>query len=368
VKFRIDQSVLADAAAWSAKFVSAKPAQPALASISIQASTDGRVTLSAFDHEASGRNEAPADVVEEGGALVNGRLLADIVRLLPDAPVEVVADAPRISLSCGSVRFHLNTLPVEDYPVLPDMPPPVGKVDLGAFAEAVSQVAIAASRDDAVPHLAAIKLEADADTLTLAATDRYRLAMRVLPWNAADAETSIGCLVQSRILADATKSLGGQEVVLSMGDAGFFGMTTDERQANIRIIEVEYPDFKSLFPAQVQTVVTINRAALVAAVKRVALVTERHQAVRMIIEGEDVTLQGQSTADDSEASETVAAAISGTESLVTGFNPGYLLDGLGALASEEVTLSFTEARKPVVIAAPGSEDYRYLLMPVRLNN
>lgn len=362
MKFRIEQSELADAAAWSARFVPLRPVSPVMSGIRIEGS-GGRVSLAAFDSETYGRTEVDAEVIDEGSALVSGRLLAEIVRSLPDQPVDVLVDGAKVTVSCGPSRFQLNTMPLEEYPASPQMPEPVGSVSVDAFATAVGQVAIASSKDDMLPQLTGMRIELSPDTVTLAATDRYRLAVRELPWSAGDPQTDLSALIPARTLADTTKALDGKDVLLSLGEGGLFGLTTDTRQSIARVIDTEFPKYRTLFPSESTTTATIERSALIAAVKRVALVAERNSAVRMIVEDGQVTLQAQS-ADDAEASESIAAHVDGPE-LVAGFNPSYLLDGLGALPDESAVLSFTEPRRPVVITG-AADSYRYLLMPVRL--
>jgi len=177
VRFRVERDVLAEAVAWTARSLPARPPVPVLAGLLLEAGPDG-LSLSGFDYEVSARVTIAADVLEPGRALVSGRLLADISRSLPARPVEISTEGPKVQLVCGSARFSLLTLPVEDYPTLPEMPGVTGTLSSSLFATAVAQVAIAAGRDDTLPVLTGIRVEIDGDTVTLAATDRYRLAVR----------------------------------------------------------------------------------------------------------------------------------------------------------------------------------------------
>ena len=127
MKFRVERDVLADAVAWAARSLPVRPSVPVLAGLLIEATDDGLV-LSTFDYETSARATLTAEVTDEGRALVSGRLLADICRSLPAKPVDMVLDGARVSLTCGSARFSLQTMPVEDYPALPDMPAATGTV------------------------------------------------------------------------------------------------------------------------------------------------------------------------------------------------------------------------------------------------
>ena len=199
MKFRVERDVLADAVAWAARTLPPRPPVPLLAGLRIDA-VDGRLVLSSFDYEVSARVEGDADVSEPGVALVSGRLLADISRSLPSRPVDVVTDGARVVLTCGSARFTLLTLPVEDYPSLPEMPSASGSIAGPEFAAAVAQVSIAAGRDDTLPVLTGVRIEIDGEKVVLAATDRYRLAVRELRWTPEQTGLSATALVPARTL------------------------------------------------------------------------------------------------------------------------------------------------------------------------
>src|SRR3712207_4773003 len=216
MKFRVAREVLAEAVAWTARSLPPRPSVPVLAGILLE--VDGnQLSVSGFDYEVSARSEVDVQSTESGRTLVPGRLLAEITRALPPHPVDVVAEGARLSITCGNARFSLPTLPVEDYPSLPAMPSSAGVVDSDAFAEAVSQVAVAAGRDDTLPMLTGVRLEIEDDLVTLAATDRYRLAVREFAWRPDQPGVSAAVLVPARTLADAAKTLtSGPEIVLSL--------------------------------------------------------------------------------------------------------------------------------------------------------
>jgi DNA polymerase III subunit beta len=205
MRFQVERDALAEAVAWVSRALPARPVIPVLSGLLLDAA-DG-LTLSCFDYEVSARVHVEAKVVEPGTALVPGRLLAEITRSLPSLPAEFADDPDGIALTCGSASFTLVTLPVEEYPDLPGLPQTAGTVDGGALAAAISQVAPAASRDDTLPLLTGVNVEVDGDTMTLAATDRYRLAVRELPWNPAGPGMSGTFLVPARTLADAARTM-----------------------------------------------------------------------------------------------------------------------------------------------------------------
>ncbi len=225
MKFRVERDALADAVTWAARSLASRPTLPVLAGLLLKVtSVDGgeQLSVSGFDLEASTEVDLEVSAGSPGQALVSGRLLADITRSLPPHPVDVTLDGSRLSISCGSARFTLPGMPVDDYPQLPAMPTTAGTVEGPAFAAAVAQVAVAAGRDDTLPMLTGVRLEIDGDTLTLAATDRYRLAVRELHWSPGDPSASpVAVLVPARTLADAAKSLAHSEALtIALSGAG----------------------------------------------------------------------------------------------------------------------------------------------------
>src|SRR3954462_11057275 len=177
MKFRVERDALADAVAWTAKSLPSRPSVPVLAGVMLRV-TDGRLQVSGFDYEVSSQVSVEVQADADGAALVSGRLLAEITRALPAKPVDIAAVGSHLELVCGSARFTLPTMPVEDYPTLPEMPSSAGTVEASVFASAVSQVAIAAGRDETLPMMTGVRIELNGSTMAMLATDRYRLALR----------------------------------------------------------------------------------------------------------------------------------------------------------------------------------------------
>jgi DNA polymerase-3 subunit beta len=378
VRFRLERDVLAEAVAWTARSLPARPPVPVLAGMLVEAASDG-LTLSGFDYEVSTRVSIAADVLEPGRVLVSGRLLADIARSLPARPVELSTEGSKVQVVCGSARFTLLTLPVDEYPTLPEMPEVTGELAGALFAGAVNQVATAAGRDDTLPVLTGIRLEIDGDRLTLAATDRYRLAVRELSWQPGKPGLEAVALVPARTLAETAKALATAEAValaLSSSGAGegLVGFEGGGRRTTTRLLEGEFPKYRALLPTESASVADVDTAALVDAVKRVALVAERNSPVRLTFGSGELQLDAGS-GDEAQASEALACSLEG-EPLTIAFNPQFLLDGLGAVDAAVARLSFTTPAKPAVLTggSSGSDDaesrtgdFRYLLMPVRMS-
>ena len=285
MKFRVERDVLAEAVAWAARSLPARPPVPVLAGLLLVAD-EGKLSLSGFDYEVSARVEAEADIDEPGTVLVSGRLLADISRSLPNRPVEISTDGVRVIVVCGSSRFTLPTLPVDEYPALPQMPTVSGAVPGDVFAAAVVQVATAAGRDDTLPVLTGVRVEIEGDRITLAATDRYRFAVRELLWKPEQEGLSAVALVPAKTLLDTAKSLSAGDVVSialagSGKGEGLIGFEGAGRRTTTRLLEGEFPKFRALFPTEFNSVATIDTPAFVEAVKRVSWKQELAQGLML---------------------------------------------------------------------------------------
>jgi DNA polymerase-3 subunit beta len=375
VKIQVERDVLAEAVAWTARALPARPTVPVLAGMRLHAGAE--LTLSSFDYDVSAEARIAVTAEEEGSALVSGRLLAEISRSLPSRPVQISSDGGRAVLTCGSSTFTLLTMPEDEYPALPEMPPAAGSVGSDAFASAVSQSATAAGRDDTLPALTGVRIEIEGDAITLISTDRYRLAMRELRWTPARPDMSAAVLVPARALADTARALtSGAEVSIALalpgeagsGGDGMIGFEGAGRRTTTRLLGGEFPRYQALLPTHVNSVAEISTAQLAEAVKRVALVAERNTAVRLAFTPGELVLEA-GTGDEAQAVEILEASYEGDD-LSVAFNPQYLLDGLAAIDSDMARISFTEPGKPALItgkpAPDGQPDYRYLLMPIRL--
>jgi DNA polymerase-3 subunit beta len=378
VKFRVDRDQFADAVAWAGRTVPTRPALPMLSGLRLECvdGSEPKLSIASYDYEVSGRVEVTADVTSAGVALVNGRLLVDIARSLPAQPVDIEIEGTRLRVRCGRASFELPTLPVEEYPPLPAMPDPSGSVPGTVLAGAVAQVAVAAGRDDALPFLTGVRVEVDGDQVTLAATDRYRLAVRTFSWSPKAPDFSAAALVPARTLADTAKALAhADEVHLAFGSAalgeGLLGIEGLDRRTTTRLLEGDFPKYRALLPSESPTVARVETAALTEAVKRVALVAERSSAVKMIFNGQELVLEA-GTGDDAIGLDAIECVLTGEPMERIAFNPGYLLEGLAAISKPVTNMAFTNANKPAVLTgassfdADASDDYLYLLMPVRL--
>ncbi len=379
MKFRVERDVLAEAVTWVARALPSNPPVPVLAGLLIEADADGVLRLSSFDYEVSARVETSAEVSDPGTVLVSGKLLADISRSLPARPVDVATDGSRVEIVCGATRFTLLTMPVDDYPALPTMPDAVGTISGSEFSQAVAQVTVAASRDDTRPVLTGVQTVIEGDRLTLMATDRYRLAVRTLPWNPATPGMDTSALVRARTLSEVSKALGAVgDITLALpqdSSGELIGFEAGGRRTTSLLMDGEYPQVLGLFPSEHSGEARVNTAALSEAARRVSLVAGRHAAVRLRFVDSSIVLEaGQG--EDAQASEAVEADIVGEE-LMLAFNPQFLLEGLSGVNAELTRMTFTQPTKPVVISAADADGdaatvdrlgFRYLVLPVRLNS
>jgi DNA polymerase III subunit beta len=375
MKFRVERDALADAVAWTAKSLPSRPSVPVLAGVMLRVS-DGMLHVSGFDYEVSSQVTVEIQGDADGAALVSGRLLAEITKALPAKPVDIAAVGAHLELVCGSARFTLPTMPVEDYPSLPAMPASAGTVDAAAFAAAVAQVAVAAGRDETLPMMTGVRIELNGSTLAMLATDRYRLALREMEWRPDDPEISINALVPARTLNDTAKTLGplGGDVTLALAHGGagegMIGFSAGTRRTTSRLLDgANYPPVRSLFPATNNAQAQVPVAALIEVVRRVALVAERTTPVLLSFSSDGLVVEAGGS-EEARASEAMDATFTG-EPLTVGFNPQYLIDGLTNLAAPTAVLSFVDAYKPAVISPAGEDGdvipgYRYLIMPIRV--
>ncbi|MFE2693629.1 DNA polymerase III subunit beta [Streptomyces mirabilis] len=383
MKLRIAHGPFAAAVADAARALPARPPVPVLAALKLTAE-NGMLTAAGFDYEVSGQASAPADVTEPGTVLVSGRLLAEITRILKgNQPIDLQLEGARLTLVSGPTRYTLHTLPLEEYPSLPKLGEPSGTLSGSELADAVAQVFTAAGRDDTLPVLTGIQLDLGDGKLTLAATDRYRFAVRTLNWDAADgAPAAAKVLIPAKGLMDTVKMLTDADriSVTLPGLSGVLGLSAPSRATTMRAIEGELPKYREIWPKHdsFNATAVIDTSELVAAVKRVALVAGRNQPIQLAFTDGSLSLQA-GTSDDAQAVDVLDAQFQADEDFTIAFNPAFLLDGLIALAAPATAFWFTEKTKPALLTGADAgadisqldiddDALQYLLMPIRLSD
>ena len=375
MKFQVNKDVLSDAVSFAVRLLPQRTTLPILGGILIEADANA-LRLSVFDYEVSAQAEIVAKVEESGRVLVSGRLLSEIASKLPNAPVEFSTAGSKVVVSCGSTKFSLLTMPVEEYPTLPEIPAISGTITGEAFSHAVQQVAVAASKDDVTPVLTGVQIEAGDKTLSFVATDRYRVALREAAWVANAGSAGQVALVPAKTLQEVAKTFGNQgEIAISIAksdDREMIAFKANNRSVTSLLLKGNFPPVKSLFPSDIDNYAVITTQDLIESTRRVALVLERESPLRYSFNDGDVKLEATGN-ETAQASESISAELSGKEITVS-LKPQFLIDGLSGLHSEFVKIAFTNNDNPnkpgpVLISSHGSKEktesdsYRYLLQP-----
>lgn len=378
MKFHVNRDVFSEAVSFVVKLLPQRNPQPILAGVLIEAS-DAGLSLAAFDYEASARTTIEATVDDPGTILVHGRLLSEIASRLPNAPIEVEVDEDGgILLTCGSARFTLASMPVQEYPAIPEVTGDSGLVPSEEFATAIAQVAFAASRDDVTPVLTGVQLEVTGNALSLVATDRYRVALREIPWDGGGvaSDESTTALVPARTLTEVGKTFAhGGDISIAFsgsGDREIITFTAGNKTVTSLLIKGNFPPVRRLFPEATEHHAVVNTADLVEAVRRVSLVLDRSAPLRFTFTTDSVSMDASGT-EQARATESVDANLVG-EDVTLGLNPQYLLESLSAVKSEFVRITFTSSENanklsPVLVTPQtsvdkaGADSFRYLLQP-----
>ena len=389
VRLRAAKDDLADAVAWVARSLPTRPTQPILRGMVFVAGDEG-LEIAGYDYEVSTQIRIAAEISETGRFAVNGKLVSDIVSKLPNKPIDMHYDGTKVLVTCGKSRFELPAMTLEDYPALPSVPAATGTIDPQLFTEAIGQVAVAAGRDETLPMLTGIRMETEGNMVTMAATDRFRLAVRTFEWNQIP-EGNAELLIPAKTLADTARSLAAgssEPVTLAFGDGsdgravgadGLLGILADPRRTTTRLLDAEFPKFRPLLPKQHSSLASVRIDPLREAIRRVSLVADRGAQIRMDFSEGQVVLSAHGD-EAGRAEEVLECAFVG-EPLLIAFNPGYLSDGLSAIHTDRVVMGFTQPSRPAVLIPEPDElpeagedgmfpnpetEFTYLLMPVRL--
>jgi DNA polymerase-3 subunit beta len=348
--------------------VSTRGPTQALAGILLSAS-EGRVTLAATDLDLGLETGLDAEVAGEGTVLLPGRLLAEVARSLPDPSVEIeTREAEQdVEIRSGSSRFHLRVLPVEDFPKLPRPAAEGGlKIPAPALEESIDLVARAASRDDMRPVLTGVFVTAAGREMTMVATDSYRLAVK-----RTELEAELGGEIEANIPARALRELGR---ILSSEEAAEASVWLLPNQAvfeagaiilSTRLIDGQFPNFRQLLPESYEHDVRLPRSEFLDVTRRISQLAQRNAPLRLSFESGELTVAAE-TPDVGDARETMPAAFEG-EALEIGFNPEFLREGIESVGGEEVLVRLISPLRPGLLQPVEGEDFRYLVMPIRLN-
>ena len=373
MKVEIDSAALADAVAWTTRVIDSRPSNPILAGVRLEAA-DGALRLSAFNYEISARHHIEAGVEEPGTSLVQGKLLADITKSLPAEKTYLTTDGSTMTIISGKSTFTLQLMPESEYPDLPSIPAKLGQVDAQTFVQAVSQACVAVSREENRPVLTGVHMQFVGDKVVMTSTDRYRLSRATFTWSPDDLDVNTTTLVRGSLLRDISRSLNEHQNVVVDFDTespSLLGFENAGRTSTSQLIDGEFPATDRLFSDDYPIQAVVDRQSLIGAIKRMSLVAERNAPIRMTFSGQELTLSAGAE-DEARATEVIDIDMDGDD-ITVGFNSSYLIEGLSAITEPFVRMKMTTAVRPVEFNgqqesdSDESMDYRYLLVPMRLN-
>lgn len=364
--FRAFRADLAAAVGDAARAIPTRAPIPVLNSVRVTATDDGHVEVVGFDFDVCIRATLTADVKEPGQVLVPGRALAGFLAGMPDGTVDVELDEVRLAVTMPRVRYGLRTIAAEDYPALPDIPPVVGTLPADELARVLGKVAAAARPVAGQEWSGALQLAASADRLTIAATDRYTVAVASATWEDGPAVT-LTIEVSGKALADALRAMTG-DVSVCVGERGF-GLLGVERTFTSRRLAIDYPRCQAIVEriGQPATRVVLPADELADAMARSArVVTGDRKPVRLTISADEgFAYDAASDEQDDVAGDVDVESIYG-DPVVLGVNPAYLADALKPLGSSLVELGARGAKKAFTVTSPDAPGDIHIIQPIFL--
>lgn len=368
MKFSISREELATAAGIAVRGVSTRSAIQPLAGVQVAAGESG-LELQATDMDVGIRVRLAASVETQGNVVLPGRLLLDVVRSLPrdHVSLEYRAREADVEVVSGPSRFHLRTLPADEFPKLPDAGDALPlRVPTGAFVETVNRVSRAASRDETRPHLTGVLVSATGRELRMVATDSYRLSVKQTPLSEELAST-LEANIPARTLQELSRiaSSGSSELIEIVALEHQVVFRVGDVTLSSRLVEGRFPNYRQLLPEAFEHELRVSRGELLEVVRRISLLAQKNAPLRLRFADGGLEVSAQ-TPDIGEASEALPVPFQG-EPLEIGFNPEFLRDGLESAESEELVLKLISPLRPGLIESGGDGDFLYLVMPIRLN-
>ena len=369
MKFEADKDVLAEAVNFVVRLLPQRASLPILSGVLIEAK-DNEITLSVFDYEVSAKSTINASVSENGTVLVLGKLLSEIVNKLPKDQVIFELVDNKVNVSSASSKFNLLTMPTSEYPELPELPPTSGEVEGQTFSQAVTQVAHAASKEDVTPVLTGVLIEAKNDSLNLVATDRYRVAVKSIPWKSS---VSDSVLIPAKTLQEIARTFSNQgSLSISIEkseERQMVAFSANNKSVTSVLLKGNFPAVLSLFPEAIDHEAIASVDDVEEATKRVSLVVEGDNPIRYNFSNDTVTIKSI-TSETAQASEEVAVELIGEEIGVS-LKPQFVLDGLSGINTEHVSFGFTKNQQnptkpgPLLFTEKGDKagEFKYLLQP-----
>ncbi|MGI9021315.1 MAG: DNA polymerase III subunit beta [Solirubrobacterales bacterium] len=369
MKISIAREALFEALQLAGRAVSSRSTLPSLSGIHLEAAA-GALTIRATDMELGITQTLEGVKVETDGAvLLPGRLLVDVVRSLPEgeATLAVRPEQRDVEITSSSARFHLRTLAAEDFPRLPEAEGEAARLPAAPLAETIERVARAASRDEVRPILTGVLVQAEGSRLTMVATDSYRLSVKHTELEGAALSEAIEANVPARALRELARVIASEgvdevEIVMPRNQAIF---KAGPVVLSSRLIDGQFPSWRQLIPETFEHDVRLPREELLEVTRRVSQLAQRNAPLRLALAEGELTVAAE-TPDIGDASEGMPAPYSG-EPMEIAFNPQFFVEGIDSVESEEISLQVSSPLRPGLLRPVGSEDYSYLVMPIRLN-
>ena len=368
MKLSISRDSLLTGLQLAGRAVSSRATLPALGGIELRASSNS-LTLRATDMEI-GLSVTLSDpkVESEGTVLLPGRLVSDVVRSLPAGDVNLAlrTEERDVELTAAGARFHLRTLAAEDFPKFPELDERQAVLPARPLAETIDRVARAASRDEVRPILTGVLFQAEGSTLTMVATDSYRLSVKHT-----ELESSLAEPVEANVPARALRELAR---IIAQGEPEEITMSLARNQAVFlagpvmlfsRLIEGQFPSWRQLIPESFEQEVRLPREELLDVTRRIGQLAQRNAPLRFAFAEGELTIAAE-TPEVGDASEAMPAPYSG-EPLEIAFNPQFLIEGLESVDGEDLVMKLSSPLRPGLLEPVGREDFSYLVMPIRLN-
>ena len=366
MQLKAERDPLLDGLQTAARALSTRTTLPSLGGIMLVA-REGKAVARATDSELAVTVTLDAQVEGDGQILLPGRLLADVARALPQGTVEINErrDQHDVEITAGTARFHLRLLDAEDFPRLPELGEGAITMPAGALAETVDRVARAASRDEVRPILTGIMVSVEDSTLTMVATDSYRLSVKRT--DLADASPGpLEANVPARAMRELARivSQNGVEAVEVALPGNQIVFRAGEVTLSSRLIEGQFPNYRQLLPDAFDHDVRLPRSELLDVTRRVRYLAQRNAPLKLAFAEGELTVAAE-TPEIGDASESMPCAFEG-EAMEIAFNPQFFIEGIESVETEELVLRLTSPLRPGLLQAAGSEDFSYLVMPIRL--
>jgi DNA polymerase-3 subunit beta len=376
VKFQVNKDAFNEAVSFVVRVLPQRIPMPILNGILIEADANA-LRLSVFDYEVSAQVEIVAKVENPGRVLVSGRLLSEITNKLPNAPIDVNLEGNKVQVSCGASTFALLTMPVEEYPNLPEIPETTITVSGEDFSKAIHQIVPAVAKNDHVMTLNGILFEVMSKSISLLGTDRHRMAVKEVAWTGKDDLVGYVSVVPNRTLSEVAKTFGHtSDLTIAINkdeNRSLVAFKAGNRTVTSLLIKGRYPDVKEHLPSEeIPAYAVVNTQDLIDSVRRVSLVLESDAPVKCQFEEGKLVLEAFDN-EVAQASESLPIELTGAGKVIS-LRPRYVIDGLAGVHSEFTRISFMDKGNPnkpspVLISSQAAKDdkdsdnYRYVLQP-----